>query len=47
MTEDTIYKVISLADAKNRVQVPLTDAQKVKVNETVTKFIEYLKKANS
>lgn len=46
-TSKTIYKTIPLADAKNRTLQPLSVAKKIKVNTTISNFIQYLKNAHS
>lgn len=46
-TNKTIYKRISMADAKNRNLVPLNSTMKTKVDTVVLNFIQYLKNAHS
>jgi hypothetical protein len=43
MVTPTLYKKISTAEVENRNTVSLTQAEKTKVNEVVSKFFELFK----
>lgn len=42
-----VYKTININDLKNRTVKPVTAADKIKVKQTITNFISYLKIAHS
>jgi hypothetical protein len=42
-----VYKSVNLEDLKNKTVKPVSSSDKVKVAQTITNFILYLKRAHS
>jgi len=46
-TNPTIYKTISLENAKNRPMKPLSSSDKTQANNIIAKFVTYMKNKHS